>query len=204
MISNSTKEIILKEALYLFLEKGYHGASMRLLAKRVGLQGSSLYNHFRNKEAIFSALMEMAAPQLIGKQIDKLLEKQQQHPPAKIIRQIVEGITENWFHEMDALLFLLMMRESPLFSLHVQSRSGQMVQRALIPLTKFIGKLQNRGVFQTDYPAHYFSWALLAPIANLRLNYLLPNACEEDRAMGMKMIQFHLDYYISRNMTTST
>lgn len=202
-MAKSTKQVILTEALYLFLEKGYHGASMRTLAKRIGLQGSSLYNHFNNKEAIFAALMEMAGPQLIGLQIDELLEKYPDHHPAKMIRLIMEEIIENWFQETDALLFLLMMRESPLFSLNVKTRSGQMVQKALLPLTHYIETLQRADLFQTDFPAQYFSWSLLAPIANLRLNYLLPNACEEDRITGREMIRLHLDYYISRNITDS-
>ena len=198
-MAHSTKQLILEEALNLFLEKGYHGASMRTLAKRVGLQGSSLYNHFKSKEAIFAALMELAGPQLIGLQIEEILEKYQEHGPVKIIKLIIEKITKNWFQEREALLFLLMIRESPLFSLNVKTRSGQMVQKALLPLTQYIQKLQHQGIFQTDFPAQFFSWTLLAPIANLRLNYLLPNACEEDKTTGKRMIQLHLEYYISRN-----
>ncbi|NOQ97873.1 MAG: TetR family transcriptional regulator [Calditrichae bacterium] len=198
-MAHSTKQLILEEALNLFLEKGYHGASMRTLAKRVGLQGSSLYNHFKSKEAIFAALMELAGPQLIGLQIEEILEKYQEHSPVKMIKLIIEKITKNWFQEREALLFLLMIRESPLFSLNVKTRSGQMVQKALLPLTQYIQKLQHQGIFQTDFPAQFFSWTLLAPIANLRLNYLLPNACEEDQTTGRRMIQLRLDYYVSRN-----
>ena len=42
----STRERILAEALSLFAESGYGGASMRELARRVGIRESSLYNHF--------------------------------------------------------------------------------------------------------------------------------------------------------------
>jgi len=195
----STKNIILKEALHLFLERGYHGASMRTLAKRVGLQGSSLYNHFKSKEAIFAALMEMADPQLIGSQIEKIIEKYPDYRPVEMIRSIIEIITEKWFREGDALLFLLMMRESPLFSLNVKTRSGQMIQKTLNPLSYYIAGLQNLGIFKDDFPAYFFAWELVAPIANLRLNYLLPNACEEDNFTGNEMIKLHLDYYIRRN-----
>jgi AcrR family transcriptional regulator len=196
----STRQQILDKALNLFLEKGYHGASMRTLAKRVGLQGSSLYNHFKSKEAIFATLMEMAGPQLIGVQIEELLGKYPHLNPVEMIELIIENITRNWFQEGAALLFLLMIRESPLFSLNVKTRSGQMVQKALLPLTHFIEDLQHKGLFRTDFPAEFLSWELLAPIANLRLNYLLPHACEEDLMIGRTMIQTHLDYYISRNI----
>jgi AcrR family transcriptional regulator len=172
---------------------------MRMLAKRIGIRGSSIYNHFKNKETIFSELIEMAGPQLTGVHLEELLGNHSEHHPTELIRRVIESITENWFQETDALLFLLIMRESPLFSFNVKTHSGSMVQKALLPLTHYIENLQQQGIFKTDFPAQYFSWSLLAPIANLRLNYLLPNACDEDKATGRKMIQLHLDYYINRN-----
>lgn len=199
-MTTSTKELILKEALHLFLEKGYHGASMRTLAKKVGLQGSSLYNHFKSKETIYAALMKMADPQLTGIQIEDIIEMAQAYKPAEKIKLILERITENWFQEQGAILFLLMVRESPLFSLNVKTRSSQMVQKALLPLTHYFEKLQGQAVLRADFPAEFLSWELLAPVANLRLNYLLPNACDEDKETGRRLIQLHLDYFIDRNI----
>ena len=48
-----TKEKILKVATALFSQLGYRGASVRKIAKEVGIRESALYNHFTNKEAIF-------------------------------------------------------------------------------------------------------------------------------------------------------
>jgi TetR/AcrR family transcriptional regulator, cholesterol catabolism regulator len=45
----SRKEVIVKAAAALFLEKGYKAASMRDLAERVGVEAASLYNHIRSK-----------------------------------------------------------------------------------------------------------------------------------------------------------
>ena len=53
----SKKEEVFEEAALLFQEKGYAAASMRELAKRVGLkQASSLYNHYKNKEEILQQI----------------------------------------------------------------------------------------------------------------------------------------------------
>ena len=49
----NTKEKILKVATTLFSQLGYRGASVRKIAKEVGIRESALYNHFTNKEAIF-------------------------------------------------------------------------------------------------------------------------------------------------------
>jgi len=53
----SKKEEVFQEAALLFQEKGYAAASMRELAKRVGLkQASSLYNHYKHKEEILQQI----------------------------------------------------------------------------------------------------------------------------------------------------
>jgi len=53
-----TKDRILTEALILFAEQGYKGASLRDLAARLNLSKSSMYKHFESKEAIWNALLD--------------------------------------------------------------------------------------------------------------------------------------------------
>ena len=52
-----TRQSILQAAYELFLEKGYAATSMRAIAERTGLALGGIYNHFENKEAIFSELI---------------------------------------------------------------------------------------------------------------------------------------------------
>jgi len=52
-----TREEIIASAYQLFLERGYHGASMRQIAQRAGIALGGIYNHFASKEAIFIAVM---------------------------------------------------------------------------------------------------------------------------------------------------
>ena len=49
----TTKEKILDTALELFSRQGYDGASVRAIARAVGIRESSLYNHFPSKRAVF-------------------------------------------------------------------------------------------------------------------------------------------------------
>lgn len=50
---SGTKEKILKVSTILFSELGYKGASIRKIAKEVGIRESAIYNHYKNKEEIF-------------------------------------------------------------------------------------------------------------------------------------------------------
>jgi len=52
-----TRQAVLQAAYELFLEKGYAATSMREIAEHAGLALGGIYNHFGNKEAIFSELI---------------------------------------------------------------------------------------------------------------------------------------------------
>ena len=52
----NTKQLILKASMELFSEYGYKAASVRKIAAKVGIRESALYNHFINKEEIFTAV----------------------------------------------------------------------------------------------------------------------------------------------------
>ena len=53
-----TSERILDAAEDLFAQKGYAATSLGEVADRVGIRSPSLYNHFRNKEALYEAVLE--------------------------------------------------------------------------------------------------------------------------------------------------
>ncbi|MCR5249717.1 MAG: TetR/AcrR family transcriptional regulator [Lachnospiraceae bacterium] len=53
-----TKHRILEEALTLFSEKGYANVYVADIAARVGIKAPSLYKHYKNKQAIFDAIIE--------------------------------------------------------------------------------------------------------------------------------------------------
>lgn len=54
----TTKEKIAQVALDMFSVRGYEAVSIRDIAGAVGIKESSIYNHYKNKQAIFDALVE--------------------------------------------------------------------------------------------------------------------------------------------------
>src|SRR4030067_297612 len=53
-----TRRRILAAALRLFSRNGFHGTSIRVLARSVGLTEAAIYYHFPSKRAIVQALYE--------------------------------------------------------------------------------------------------------------------------------------------------
>ena len=54
----STKEKIFDVSLDLFSQKGFDAVSVREIAREVGIRESSIYNHYKNKEAILDAIID--------------------------------------------------------------------------------------------------------------------------------------------------
>jgi AcrR family transcriptional regulator len=57
-LSAEKREAILKGAMQEFLLQGYAAASMDRVAKAAGVSKATVYSHFRDKESLFSALIE--------------------------------------------------------------------------------------------------------------------------------------------------
>ena len=56
--ARTTKEKIFAVAVRLFAEHGFHGTSIRELAREVGIKESSVYNHYSGKNAIFQTILD--------------------------------------------------------------------------------------------------------------------------------------------------
>lgn len=59
-----TRSEVVESAYLLFLERGYHGTSMRKIAQRAGIALGSIYNHFASKDEIFEAVLLKHHPYL--------------------------------------------------------------------------------------------------------------------------------------------
>lgn len=68
-----TKDKIIAAALSLFAKNGYEGTSLTDIAKAVGIQKPSIYNHFKSKEEIFITVYENIL-WLHVKEVEKFME----------------------------------------------------------------------------------------------------------------------------------
>ncbi len=58
----NTRDSIIQAAFSLFLERGFHGTSMRQIASKAGLTVAAAYNHFKNKEKLYEAVLRLHQP----------------------------------------------------------------------------------------------------------------------------------------------
>lgn len=91
-----TKSEILATAGELFSERGYHGTSMRELAKALNMRGASLYSHINSKEEILWEIVNEVADQFLA-----LAEAVPQHiPPEEQLAQLVRSHLKVIAHEL--------------------------------------------------------------------------------------------------------
>ncbi len=84
--ADRTREQLLETARQLFVEKGYADTPMEELVSRAGMTRGALYHHFKDKRALFDAVVERAVDQLgervavLSKQEAARQSKHKRHP----------------------------------------------------------------------------------------------------------------------------
>lgn len=102
-----TFEVVYRAAVELIYDRGYHGTSMRDIASSVGIQISSLYHHYANKQELLLSIMdrtmlelteivETAVAQAESPE-DKLRAAIQAHVMFHALRSKEAGVTDTEF-----------------------------------------------------------------------------------------------------------
>jgi AcrR family transcriptional regulator len=81
----ATRAILLKEARSIFATSGYEAASTEEIVKRAKVTRGALYHHFKDKRALFEAVVEEVAREIAGT-IDEMAE-----PAPDPLQALIEG-----------------------------------------------------------------------------------------------------------------
>ena len=65
MGTKNTREILLKNAINLFSQKGYSNTSIREIGKKAGISSSIIYHYFKNKEEMLFEIVHSSTKDLI-------------------------------------------------------------------------------------------------------------------------------------------
>jgi AcrR family transcriptional regulator len=98
----ATRERILEAAASAFLEHWYDDMTIAEVAKRAGVSGQTVINHFTNKEGLAAATYER-----VGKQITSL----RYTPEPGDVAGLVEALIEDYERTGDAIIRLLALEE---------------------------------------------------------------------------------------------
>lgn len=102
-----TKHRILEAALSLFSQKGYANVFVGEIADAVGIKAPSLYKHYKNKQAIFDAILE----EMQKRYSAEAGVLNMNGSDAQIDAQMFMNITEEKLVEMGTKLFLYFLHD---------------------------------------------------------------------------------------------
>lgn len=87
----NTRTRIRAAALEAFSERGYRGTSLRDIARSVGIEVGSLYNHINSKEELLFELVEVASLELI-QELDEALSSAPTDPRERLLRLVEQTV----------------------------------------------------------------------------------------------------------------
>ena len=162
MKSDETRTLILKSAIELFVDKGYHGTSTNDIRMKAGnLSRGGLYYHFPKKEDILRALPEYLSKS--DEELNKLLEEKASNSLEKI-RNILIYKCQHIKFDSNEILYKKLMKDYTFKEIN-----QQYIEEQIIPLyTKLLIAGNQDGSLHVKYP-EYFSPILVA-ILNDSLN----------------------------------
>ena len=107
----NTKKSILHAALDYFSSNGYSGASIRQIAREVGVRESAIYNHYKSKEEIFFAILKEFKSKSIGNEVlsDDLLDDLSN--PAEFLRNFTKRLIDHWSKPQERKFIRLLLME---------------------------------------------------------------------------------------------
>ncbi|MGF1589937.1 MAG: TetR/AcrR family transcriptional regulator, partial [Pleurocapsa sp.] len=132
---NPKREQILQGAMQVFLQQGYAGASMDRVAEVAKVSKNTIYNHFQDKEGLFTALIEQITTnrfQIVFGSVPL------QGEPAVVLRQIAEKLLSVILPDREYISFLrLLIAESERFPQLAQLFINHLPKKVLLILGEY-------------------------------------------------------------------
>lgn len=105
---------VLNTALALIAERGIHGASLRELARRLGISQPSLYHYFDSKDALLEQLVDFATQNLVkGIQTHPFSHEDPEHLPRLFANAVLDVWNRDPTHENFVRFMFAVALEAP-------------------------------------------------------------------------------------------
>ena len=191
-MESNTKEKILEEALNLFSQNGYSGASMSDIAGKVGITKAALYKHFSAKEEILEALLQK------GEEQYQMKFGSSAHPPK--IPESVEELKElslsqiaYTMHAPDVIKYRKLFTVEQFHNERVAEFATMHFVTGLESLyTIIFEKVMEKGILKQEDP-EFLAFEYLTPVT------MMIHQCDrmpEWEEKAMERIRRHIDYFM--------
>ncbi len=182
-----TSDRVLQAAFELFVRQGYHGTSMRQVAKAAGLTPASIYNHFASKADIFTQVLIRYHPY---REMMANLEAAQGDTVDELIKDAAQRVISvaRSRRDLQHLMFIEIVEFKG-------EHASEIFSRAFPAIQKFLGKLQNaKGKLRPIPPE-----SLILTLMGLMMSqWMLDGLLSGNKVIPLKASQFEtsIDIYL--------
>ena len=170
---------------------------MRRLAAACGIRESSIYNHFPNKRALFAAVLEPVGPGAVPRLAGEIGAAEPPPPFPEALRTLTRRLLAAWTDPLHQQLYLLSLREPEAAREATGRTRAATVDEAVAALAGLLERYAARGEIALAEDAQFLAWLFLAPLANLRLTFLAPDAAVAERERAGRLVEQHLTRFIA-------
>jgi AcrR family transcriptional regulator len=147
------RQAILKAALTVFAAHGFEAARLDDVAARAGVAKGTLYLYFRDKEALFEALVRNAVSPLLEQM--RRMASAPDISPLQALETFFAVFEKEVLGTERKLLLRLIMAEGPRFPAIAEFYYREVVSHGLAMMRALSGRAVREGAFATDAPARY-------------------------------------------------
>ncbi len=186
----NTKQKIVEAAIDLIAEQGYKGASVRKIARAVGIRESAIYNHYENKEAILKSI--------IGQIFETPFEMKEIEEKAKrgkpFLREFIVAYKLVAFDKKKEKLFRVLINE--LFQNRALRESflQEFHQKDIKRLSQAFFVMMQEGLIRSDDPM-FMAQEFLAPLFYFRLQLSLTKIDKQSTTALSTIFERHVDFF---------
>jgi len=189
----NTKQLILSAALDLFSQHGYNGASIRQIARAVGIRESAIYNHYKSKEEIFLAILAEFKSSTVSEKIlsDDLLDDLSN--PEKFLRNFAERLINHWNTQQERkFIRLLLMEQFTQIGYKELSTTDYLSELRKMCRLIFSEMIKTKIVKQ--YNPEILAEQFIAPLFLIRTEHLVSVENQKMSAV-FKIVNEHVDFF---------
>ena len=189
----ATREDLLDAARRVFLERGYHGASLELVAREAGYTKGAVYSNFANKDELFLAVFEDRYAQEQTEMRRVLTEDEQPYElgdHSEVFNRVRSVIDRTWDDDWTALYlaFVLYARRNA----DAAQKLAEVVQRQRDMTTKMLEDAYESVEYEPDLPVEVIATISVALFDGLALGRLA-----DPRVFDDAMLTHFLDFTIA-------
>jgi len=191
--ARDTRREILSAALALIADQGFHGTSMRQIARKVGVRESALYHHFPNKQELFAAMVNELGPAAaasIAHQLDPELLLRE--GPQAYLRALVHRVLDWWATREQQQFARVMLSEGLRPEAHRVVRTELVIGQVLAMFQELFLEFGRRGLIRPVDPQLLVQeW--MGPILMIRLRFFLMSErpdLEQAKALADQHVAF--------------